>query len=101
MNSLTKKIIILAVVIILCIGCYFLYENTAKQTYNEGVYVVGDNISAGTYERTGSAYVLNGGFISMGDTVVIKNDTGAEVFVKSGTLKYINDTTEYKNLEMT
>lgn len=71
------------------------YFTASHQSYGPGTYKVGENISSGTYNRTGEAMVLNGKFVSAGDILVIEDSPNAEVEVVSGELIKINDSTTY------
>lgn len=90
-----NKIIVIVVVLILALGIGIYCLGGINQSYGPGTYTVGEDISPGTYNRTGQAMVLQGDFVSAGDIMVIKNTPGAKVEVDSGELIKINDSTDY------
>lgn len=92
-NNLIAIIVIVALVAV--VGGYAVMNSVNHPTYGEGTYIVGEDISPGTYNRTDTAYVLNGHFISAGDIMVIDNSPNAKVVVEKGEITKINDSTEY------
>ena len=94
-NSMIAIIIIVALVAI--IGGYAVMNSISHPTYGPGTYIVGENITPGTYNRSDTAYVLNGHFISAGDIMVVDNSPNAKVVVEEGEITKINDSTTYKS----
>ena len=95
MESNKIAIIVAVVAVVALVGGIYYFTSVAHPTYGPGTYTVGEDISPGTYNRTGQAMVLQGHFISAGDIMVIDNTPGAKVEVDSGELIKINDSTSY------
>lgn len=89
MDFSDKKVIAIIVIIIIAVvgvAAYMLMPHS----YGPGNYIVGKDIPAGTYERTGTAI----GFpCEIKGNILIFED-GANVTVKSGEIIYINSSTE-------
>lgn len=84
-----KKVIAIIVIIIIAVvgvAAYMLMPHS----YGPGNYIVGKDIPAGTYERTGAAIGVPCGI--NGDYLIV--DDGANVTVESGEIIYINSSTE-------
>jgi hypothetical protein len=87
-NKIIAIIVVIAVVLVAGYYCYTTF--VAHPSYGEGTYVVGENISAGTYYRDGVAY-STGHMISAGDLLIIDDEPGNTVYVEQGNITFINE----------
>lgn len=85
MNNKTLIAIIIIIVAIICVAAYMLMPHS----YGPGTYVVGQDIPAGTYDRTG--FALGDSCQICGSYMIVTD--GTTVTVDSGEIIYINGTT--------